>query len=494
MSQLQIGWAQRDISTEEPVTIIGQANLRISKGCADKLTLTALSMRDGDTVIFLSIDATQITSTLFLEIKEKIARKDPSVPTDKLIVNATHTHTTGGFFRGCGWFSYEERDEYEDENIDTLPNPLPYYPVEKYRAFVSDMASDAVVEAYRSMTDGQVCYGYGTESIGASRRVVYEDEGYAQMYGDTKKPTFSGFEGGVDPKINLLYTFDMGGKLTGAVINVACPSQVSENDDMLSADYWHETRELIRREHGDIYILPQCAAAGDAAPCSLYYGRAHVRRLFMLHGDAKNPERMEIAEKLRHTFAETLGWAKGEMFTTMPISHRTETIHLSKRLVTDEEKEEYEKKLQTLKETPYITEGMDAEQMWEENTTHIGAIAQCHMILDRYEEDKTTKTFPMEMHTVGMGPIAFCTSCFELYTDYMHRIQARSPFVQTFVLQLCGIPQKNGGNHYLATKRAMEHGGYSAYVFSNIISADGGQELVEKTLTALNDLYPVSNP
>lgn len=73
-------------------------------------------------------------------------------------------------------------------------------------------------------------------------------------------------------------------------------------------------------------------------------------------------------------------------------------------------------------------------------------------ILRRYEEQDKTSSLPMEMHIVAMGDIAFATNRFELYMDYQHRIQARSPFTQTFIVQLCAQPGLNGGG-YLATER-----------------------------------------
>jgi hypothetical protein len=65
----------------------------------------------------------------------------------------------------------------------------------------------------------------------------------------------------------------------------------------------------------------------------------------------------------------------------------------------------------------------------------------------------------------------------------MHRLQARSPFLQTFVMQMAG---EEGGN-YLATHRGAEAKGYSASMFCNMVSADGGQQWVESTLKVLNE-------
>ena len=89
-----------------------------------------------------------------------------------------------------------------------------------------------------------------------------------------------------------------------------------------------------------------------------------------------------------------------------------------------------------------------------------------------------------KLNVVQVGDIAFATSPFELYHDYMHRIQARSPFIQTFTVQLCG----DGLSGYLATERAVKNKGYSASLFCNTVGPEGGQQIVEWTLRQLDKL------
>lgn len=71
--------------------------------------------------------------------------------------------------------------------------------------------------------------------------------------------------------------------------------------------------------------------------------------------------------------------------------------------------------------------------------------------------------------------------------DYMHRIQARSPFSQTFVVQLAGTPTDCSG--YVATERGAWGKGYSASLYCNQVSPQGGQELVEATVATLKAIY-----
>ncbi|MDD2442122.1 MAG: hypothetical protein PHG76_08405, partial [Eubacteriales bacterium] len=108
-------------------------------------------------------------------------------------------------------------------------------------------------------------------------------------------------------------------------------------------------------------------------------------------------------------------------------------------------------------------------------------------ILDRFNSQDQEPKLPMELHALRIGDIAFASNRFELYMDFMHRIQARSPFEQTFVIQLAGTPGADGGT-YLATERGAQNKGYSACLFCNLVSPEGGQELVEETVSILEEL------
>ena len=81
---------------------------------------------------------------------------------------------------------------------------------------------------------------------------------------------------------------------------------------------------------------------------------------------------------------------------------------------------------------------------------------------------------------------------YELYTDFGQRIQARSPFVQTFTSQCCagGPDDMWTTNHYLATQRAVANGGYQASVYdnANAPSPEGGQQMVDTAVRLLNHL------
>ena len=108
----------------------------------------------------------------------------------------------------------------------------------------------------------------------------------------------------------------------------------------------------------------------------------------------------------------------------------------------------------------------------------------CANIIERYE--KNSDFYEPEIHVISLGDIAFVSNPFELYISYQHRIQARSPFVQTFAVQLAASTSVRG---YLCTAPAAENMGYSANIYSCSVSPKGGDTLVEETLAELEKLH-----
>ena len=281
MCAIRIGWAKRDISTTEPVNINGQMYLRISEGIHDPIMTTALCIDGGegqDAVIFVSCDVTSIVAEVRELVAEKLLRYNPNIPFSHVVMNATHTHASSATFN----------------TAEKSPDGKDIYPGAKYREFFTDKICEAVCEAWDNRAEGGIAYGYGYAVVAHSRRVVYFKEeklarnkrefmtppGYGVMYGNTKKDTFSHYESGADHFLNVMFTVDSQEKLTGMVVNVPCPSQISEHFHKLSADYWNEVREAVAAEFGpEVFVLGQCAAAGDLAPRTLHYKEAQARRM-----------------------------------------------------------------------------------------------------------------------------------------------------------------------------------------------------------------------
>ena len=107
--------------------------------------------------------------------------------------------------------------------------------------------------------------------------------------------------------------------------------------------------------------------------------------------------------------------------------------------------------------------------------------------MERYEKQLENENADMELHVIRVGDIAFASNAYEPFLDFQHQIQARSPFLQTFIIQLSDQP-KGYCRGYVATEKGIRNHGYSATIYCNQISPAGGEKLVEETLQALRDL------
>ena len=493
---IKIGWAKRDISTTEAVNINGQMYLRLSEGIHDPIMVTALCIDGGegqDAAIFVSCDVTSIISDALVLAREKVAARNPEIPVQNMVLNATHTHSSSATFN----------------TAEKSPDGRDIYPGAKYREFYTDQICDAVCEAWEKRADGGIAYGYGYAVVGHSRRTIYmEDQGKANplsaapngfgvMYGNTKKDSFSHYEAGADHFLNAMFTVDSQDKLTGIVVNVPCPSQLCEHFTKLSADYWNEVREAVAKEFGpDVFVLGQCAAAGDLSPRTLHYKAAQARRMelkYDLPYDPKGPmhqynkvmsERLDIAERIMDGLRDIYGWAMKDIQHDVVVRHVVNKVPLRRRIITEADKVWCEENIETMKAMIPDPAESTPEEFRVAKSLYDSYKNRNLRALQRYEDQKSDPTIGYDIHVTQVGEIAFASNPFELYQDFMHRIQARSPFIQTFITQLAG----DGGACYVPTKRGEFNKGYSASIFCNIVGSEGGQDLVEYTLSVLNQL------
>ena len=507
--KIKIGWGRRSIAMAGSVPITGQFYLRISQGIYTDVLISALVIENGDdAAIFASADMVSVQPAMLLAAQAILKAEAPDIPAEKIIVNATHTH--------AGPSSNEIAGDY--------PCTVDWVSSDEMIKFLSRQFADAVLEAWNSRAEGSIAYGYGYATTGHSRRTVYLEDigvrmggvpglainGRAKMYGQTNDDMFECYEAGTDATINLLYTFDKNDNPTGAVINVPCPSQTNENAWALHASFWHNVREKLSGRYGEKFgVIGQAAAAGDLSPRQLH-NRAAERRRYELkypeligqykqHPMARlNPaaeisdnewiELMraeDIANRIVAAFEEVLSWAGKEKFTEPELKHEIRTVKLSRRIFPDVMVEEEKRNYANSMAEEYVTEG-DPWEMLHTNSILNSRRRRSKGVIDRAGLQKSEPGLTTVIHAVRLGNVAFASNRFELYMDYMHRIQARSPFEQTFIVQL--VTDQYGTGTYLATERGIANKGYSASPYCNLVSAEGGQELVNETLKVLNEI------
>jgi hypothetical protein len=309
----------------------------------------------------------------------------------------------------------------------------------EYNQLASERIARAAEQAWKSRKPGGISYGLGHAVVGHNRIATYHD-GSSHMVGSFQKGStanqeFSHIAGFEDHSVHMLYTWDERKNLTGVVINIACPAQVLRGDK-LSADYWHEVREVLRQSLGpNLYILPQISAAGDLATTVMVEKKAEERMQQIMFPQDTNSREMrikQIAVRISDAVTSVLPYMKNTIESKPLLAHKMMKVDLP------------------------------------------GGFP---------DVDTTAPNYPIEIHVVRIGDIAIATNPFELYVDYGVRIKGHSPAIQTFVVQLAGSAS------YLPTARAVAGGGYGAIPKSCIVGPEAGRELVEATVKLLHDLW-----
>jgi len=460
-----IGWASVDVTPDRPVILRGQFHARISQRVGDPLYVTALAIEtegeDGDRVIFAACDRVSVSLPIQTRIREALRDRLPDFDPAKLVMNATHTHTA----------------QELEEGIYPPQGPEVMTPTECADAFVP-LAVEAIAQAWEQRRPGQVAWAYSHAVVGHNRRVTYAG-GMSKMYGATDVPDFEHIEGYEDHGVDLLFTRTPEGELTGVIVNLACPSQEVEGELYVSSDFWHETRQELRKRLGEgVFVLPQCSAAGDQSPHLLVHKRAEAMMLQRRGLTARE----EIARRLGNAVADALEVSRESFCSDPVLRHTVATIGLPVRTVTAAE---YQMACAE-------RDKWENEQPAEDDVAGVSyrfmMLNRYGRVISRYEQQEQHPQFATEVHAIRLGDIAFATNPFELFLDFGIRMKARSKAVQTLVVQLAGTGETPGCG-YLTTARAMAARSYGSEVQDNRVGPVGGQVLVDRTLELLGELW-----
>ncbi len=501
MGKLYVGWAEESLVPEKKVSLAGQFFERISEYVESEITVTAMAVEaDGEQMVLVSADVVSLSKSIIDYAREKLLKLTTEVDPDKVIVCATHTHTSltlGGranvkakdgstisnaaavleefLPEGKGYTKWVQADE-------TVLTP------EEGTELVTDKIALAVKNAWENRKEALYANEFGRAVVGMCRRVSYDD-GSGQMWGDTNTANFVALEGGNDSGIELLYMFDTDKKLTGVVANIACPAQILEQRSFISADFWGRAKANIRERLGeDVYLLGVCGAGGDQCPRDLvrwvnpetpiddpnvkrpnYIERKADPSMYDINGCNKVGKR--ISNEIISVYEDIT-----ELKSDVDFRHKVITLDLPLRKVT---MEEYNNAVRELEY--YVEKNKDKEEFnFEDNArmhVHAGSII-------RFREQQFKEVMPMEYHVIRFGDVALATNPFELFLDFGNRIKARSKAKQTFIIQLCCDTMG-----YLPTEKAEKAGHYSAYVSSGKIGHEGGDLLTRETITEINKMF-----
>lgn len=467
MNQFLVGATSVDITPALPVALVGQYYRRLANTVYSRLYAQILAVEGkSGSVVYVACDLLGIPEEMQDAVRETVKKIVPDFTTDNIILSAIHTHSAPYLSKTHGsttwgsdfeWFQVAENEVSPDA----------------YAAKIVGDIAKGVVDAWNDRRPAVFSTGMDHVSISHNRRSVYAD-GTAVMYGNTNRSDFIRLEGGGDDGIHFMAFEDaQNGELIGAVIELACPSQVLEHHDYVASDFWDDARKALAQRWGDQAVLVGlCGAAGDLSPRDIVRAAMpepdmHVTTMYMEDGCRL------VGQKIANAFHAFMESRVPE--ANPDVVHHSKTVMLPLRLVTDEEKETalaaytQQRKLHT-----------DMRDFTEMEAYKLSIDAG---IVVRWELQQKIKEYPVEIHGIRIGSARMVTNPFELFVEYADRIRARSGGGNIAVVQLAG-----GYQGYLPSATAISHGGYSALICNGLYGSEGGDILVEKTLALIENL------
>ncbi len=499
MAQLYIGWSEVSITPDKKVSLTGQFAERISEYVEKPLTATAMAVEcGGDQMIIVGCDLAAIEADLVESVRNALRGNSLGIDPDKLIINAIHTHTGPGYSKrgntpsnwAMAWYrrmkKYLREDQVYEEAVSIAGNPEIATDEEVFDLLTERIAAVAA-EAWQNRREGSFRNAFDRAAVGMCRRVAYSDN-TAQMWGDANTAIFTELEGGNDSGVEIMFTFDGSGKLTGAMVNVCCPAQCVQHRLFVSPDYWGETKKLLRERFGeDFYMLPTCSTAGDQCPVDLVRWvnpETDVHDPNLIRHDPPvrkaDPSMFDLAgmrkagRRVANAVMDAYGELSGDPQKDVRFEHHVHSLHLPLRRVTLSEKLEAEK-------------GLAEYCRGIKGNVNFMDVANCQRffgVTERFELQEKQDIVETEVHVIRMGSVAIATFPCEVFLDYGNQIKARELCEQSFLIQLA-----NGSKGYLPTAKAERHGHYSAFVGSGVIGHEGGELLVRETLTDINRMF-----
>jgi hypothetical protein len=477
---LRIGWAIEDITPDGPASLYGQYYERISTYVQSPLKVTACAIESVDEkgnkeqAIMVSMDLLFIPGAMQDSLRISIKEQVPDFDVRKLFLNATHTHSAPN--PGSDW------------GVDSKSE-------DSYAKLLSEKLCKAVVSAWNNREPAGISRSLGYAVVGHNRRVQYAN-GTSEMYGSTERDDFVGMEGPSDPGVDMLFCWDLNKELTGIIMNVSCPAQVTEAKYYVSADYWSEVRKHVNEKYSnDVYVLAQIGAAGDQSPRDLPHDyKAGEPNMWDIPGI------VEIGRRLAQVIDAAYPEAMNNIQTTPVFKHIVQDVDLPARKVTGEEYDKASKLVSEIRsrepkdpDSPntawnrFLKEMHENEKNreygpWDNKESDYGILRINERLLKIYKEQDKHPYYPVELHIIRLGDVAIASNPFELYVDYGFRIKGRSKANQTFVVQLCGDDRD-----YLPTARGISGGQYSALV--SAVGPIGGKMLVDTTVSLINQMW-----
>ena len=430
---MQAGTAKIEITPTTDVWMDGMIRAHRSVGVHDPLFARALFLSGGEVregFVLVSADVCTFREADVRAIREA-AEEKTGVPTDHIIVAATHTHSGPATF---GFFNPAE-EGYVKELIGHIVSAI----------------EEAVASAKPAAAG---CASGREDTISLYRRLLSDDGHVVMNWEPYPEERIVGPLGTVDPEVGVLKIVDVGDpKETICVLfnHAGHPNVMSGDNYRISTDYPGCAARLIETTFGGTAIFVNGAQ-----------GTMDI--------DGLRDRDWEGVERIGTALSGAVIKTARNIALSEAASIRGSRVRyvLPDRKITD-------------------TELVWAQETLRQTGGSVRAVADG--VGDDYKaalykelRELQGSDIPVEQIAFAVDDTAFISFPGELFTEIGIRIKAESPFRRTYVLGLA-----NGSVGYIPTRKAIEEGGYA--VDTRRVDAGAEETVVRESLALLREVF-----
>lgn len=440
------GAATSNITPPLGLEIVGNFAPRpIAKHVHDELHVRCLVLDDGTTkLVFAVADIISLGRDIWDEAKQKL-EADTGIPASQMMFSGTHTHSSVAAVTN------------DDASLD-------------YRSFLISRVVDGVKRALHNLEPARIAWGAGRlpQHVFNRRYLLVEGVTNPNPFGGQDRAVMNpssalrsrlaGPAGPTNPEVYCLSVQATDGRQIALMANYWLHYVGGVNKEDLSADYFGEFCRRIEQELG-----APCVGILANGPCgdvnsSDYSGKtpAVPRKPYEKIKLVANNLAQEVL-RVRQTLTYQ-DW--------VPLKAAASELELVVRRPTSE-----------------MIQWAESVLAKPRGTVPVHRLEQPYAERVMAARLAKSETVNVVIQAFRIGELGIASIPFEVFTETGLAIKARSPFKDTFTIELA-----NGSNGYLPTPRHHDLGGYETWLGTNRVEREASEKITARALEMLQQV------
>jgi len=452
--QFRAGAAKVDITPKAwPVPLIGNFSFRPAVGAHDPLHSRAIVLDDGSVELAIAVVDSCYVARRVLDQAKQLASDSTGIPTSRMLISATHTHTAPPAAASEGTRGIETQDLSENESA--------------YGELLVRGIADSIIEAHRRLEPAEAGWASTELADEVFNRRWHVEPGsippdphggttdLVRMNPPRQSPDLIRPAGPTDPEIIFLSVRTAAGEPLALLANYSLHYVGGIPPVQVSADYFGEfARQVTDRlgaGAGFVGILSN-GTSGDINNIDFTKPRPDVAPFEQARRVAgKVADRVfDAYPSIEHRGALSLAMAEKE-------------LALGLRKPTEERYAHAKKVRAAIDHAKFPREAIYAQRA-----------------IDAFEGPESVD---VKLQALRVGELGIAALPFETFVETGLDLKSKSPLKPMFTIELA-----NGAEKYLPTPEHHDLGGYETWLGTNIVERQASVKIAEVLLELLNDV------